>query len=29
MIGYLFNALLALVESRVTRWHRGAREGVS
>jgi ABC-type nitrate/sulfonate/bicarbonate transport system permease component len=29
MLGYVLNALLALVESRVTRWHRGSREGVS
>jgi ABC-type nitrate/sulfonate/bicarbonate transport system permease component len=29
IIGYVLNALLALVESRVTRWHRGSREGVS
>jgi len=29
ILGYVFNALLALVETRVTRWHRGAREGVS
>jgi ABC-type nitrate/sulfonate/bicarbonate transport system permease component len=29
MLGYVLNALLALVESRVTSWHRGSREGVS
>jgi ABC-type nitrate/sulfonate/bicarbonate transport system permease component len=29
ILGYILNAILALVESRVTRWHRGAREGVS
>jgi ABC-type nitrate/sulfonate/bicarbonate transport system, permease component len=29
ILGYILNALLALVESRVTRWHRGSREGVS
>jgi ABC-type nitrate/sulfonate/bicarbonate transport system permease component len=29
ILGYVLNAILALVESRVTRWHRGAREGVS
>ena len=29
ILGYVLNALLALVESRVTRWHRGSREGVS
>ncbi len=29
ILGYVFNALLALVESRVTSWHRGSREGVS
>ncbi|HEV7957079.1 MAG: binding-protein-dependent transport system inner rane component [Microbacteriaceae bacterium] len=29
ILGYVLNALLALVESRVTKWHRGAREGVS
>lgn len=29
ILGYVLNAALALVESRVTRWHRGAREGVS
>lgn len=29
ILGYVLNAILALVESRVTRWHRGSREGVS
>jgi ABC-type nitrate/sulfonate/bicarbonate transport system permease component len=29
ILGYVLNAILALVESRVTSWHRGAREGVS
>jgi len=29
ILGYVLNALLAAVENRVTRWHRGAREGVS
>jgi len=29
ILGYVLNALLALVETRVTRWHRGSREGVS
>ncbi|BDZ44647.1 hypothetical protein GCM10025866_05560 [Naasia aerilata] len=29
ILGYVLNALLALVETRITRWHRGAREGVS
>lgn len=29
ILGYVLNALLALVESRVTSWHRGSREGVS
>lgn len=29
ILGYLLNAILALVESRVTSWHRGSREGVS
>ncbi|GAA3211013.1 ABC transporter permease [Microbacterium terregens] len=29
ILGYVLNAILALVESRVTRWHRGAREGLS
>ena len=27
ILGYVLNALLALVEARVTRWHRGSREG--
>ncbi|WP_221584912.1 ABC transporter permease [Microbacterium sp. G2-8] len=29
ILGYVLNAILAAVEARVTRWHRGAREGVS
>lgn len=29
ILGYVLNAILASVESRVTRWHRGAREGMS
>lgn len=28
IIGYVLTALLSLVESRVTRWHQGSREGV-
>ena len=29
ILGYVLNAVLAMVETRVTSWHRGAREGVS
>lgn len=29
ILGYVLNAILSAVESRVTRWHRGSREGVS
>lgn len=29
ILGYVLTTILALVESRVTRWHRGSREGVS
>lgn len=29
ILGYVLNALLSMLESRVTRWHRGSREGVS
>lgn len=29
ILGYVLNAILALVESRVTSWHRGSREGAS
>jgi ABC-type nitrate/sulfonate/bicarbonate transport system permease component len=29
ILGYVLNAILSMVESRVTRWHRGSREGVS
>lgn len=29
ILGYVLNAILALIETRVTRWHTGSREGVS
>lgn len=29
ILGYVLNAILSAVETRITRWHRGSREGVS
>ncbi|GGA72943.1 nitrate ABC transporter permease [Pseudoclavibacter endophyticus] len=29
ILGYVLNTVLALVENRVTRWHKGSREGLS